>query len=76
IPAAPRATDLDELVCSCQAVPRRTIASAIREHGLRSAEQVGRHTRAGTGCGGCRPRIETLIGELEADAVAELRETV
>lgn len=76
VPAAPRAVELDELVCSCQAVPRRAIASAIRDHELRSAEQVGRHTRAGTGCGGCRPRIEALIGELEAEAVAELRGTV
>lgn len=69
----PSTGEADELVCSCQGVPRRTIVSAIRDHGLRSVEQVGRHTRAGTGCGGCRPRVEALLGAAEASVVAELR---
>jgi anaerobic selenocysteine-containing dehydrogenase/NADPH-dependent 2,4-dienoyl-CoA reductase/sulfur reductase-like enzyme/bacterioferritin-associated ferredoxin len=64
----------DELVCSCQGVPRRAIVTAIRDHGLRSVEQVGRHTRAGTGCGGCRPRVEALLGAAEAAVLAELRQ--
>ncbi|HEV7774553.1 MAG TPA: molybdopterin-dependent oxidoreductase [Conexibacter sp.] len=64
----------DELVCSCQAVPRATIAAAIRANALTSLEQVGRHTQAGTGCGGCRVRVQALLDEVEAATLAELRE--
>jgi ferredoxin-nitrate reductase len=73
--AAAEAANGDELVCSCQAVPRATIAAAIRANALTSVEQVGRHTQAGTGCGGCRIRMQALLDEAEAAAVAELRET-
>ncbi len=64
----------DELVCSCQAVPRATIAAAIRANALTTVAQVGRHTQAGTGCGGCRVRVQALLDEAEAATVAELRE--
>jgi len=65
----------DELVCSCQAVPRTAIERAIRANALTSVEQVGRHTQAGTGCGGCRVRVQALLDEAGAAAVAELRES-
>ena len=64
----------DELICSCQAVPRATIESAIRNHALTTVEQVSRRTQAGTGCGGCRLRVQALLDEHEAATVAELRE--
>jgi ferredoxin-nitrate reductase len=66
----------DELVCSCQAIPRATIEAAIRANALTTVEQVARHTQAGTGCGGCRVRVHGLLAEAEAEAVAELREGV
>ncbi len=64
----------DELVCSCQAVPRATIEAAIGAHALTTVEQVGRHTQAGTGCGGCRVRVQALLDEREAATIGELRE--
>jgi ferredoxin-nitrate reductase len=64
----------DELVCSCQAVARTTIEAAIRNDALRTVEQVGRRTQAGTGCGGCRLRVQALLDAAEADAIDELRE--
>lgn len=48
-------------VCSCQGVTRGEIVHAIRDRGLRSVEQVAEHTRASTGCGGCRPDVATLL---------------
>ncbi|HYM55081.1 MAG TPA: molybdopterin-dependent oxidoreductase [Solirubrobacteraceae bacterium] len=69
---APCAANGDELVCSCQAVPRATIERAIRDHALTTPEQVGCHTQAGTGCGGCRLRVQALLDEAEAATVAEL----
>jgi ferredoxin-nitrate reductase len=71
---APETATGDELVCSCQAVPRAAIESAIRANALRTVEQVGRHTQAGTGCGGCRLRVQALLDAVEAATVAELRE--
>ena len=73
--AAAAAANGDELICSCQAVPRATIEAAIRANALTTAEQVARHTQAGTGCGGCRVRVQALLAEMEEAAVAELRET-
>lgn len=72
--AMPETATGDELVCSCQAVPRATIEAAIRNHNLRSVEQVGRHTQAGTGCGGCRLRVQGLLDDAEAEAVGELHD--
>ncbi len=71
---APLAADGDELICSCQAVPRATIERAIRNHALSTPEQVARHTQAGTGCGGWRIRVQALLEEAEAATVAELGE--
>lgn len=71
---APKAANGDELVCSCQAVPRATIERAIANHALNTVEQVARHTQAGTGCGGCRIRVQALLDEAEAATLVELRE--
>jgi ferredoxin-nitrate reductase len=56
----------DELLCSCNVVPRADVVAAVRDRALDTVEQVGEHTRAGTGCGGCRPHITTLL-ERERD---------
>ena len=52
----------DELVCSCQGVTRATIDRAIERGGLRSVEEVAGATGASTGCGGCRPAVERILG--------------
>ncbi len=64
----------DELICSCQAVPRTTIEAAIRNHALTTVDQVSRRTQAATGCGGCRLRVQALLDDHEAATVAELRQ--
>jgi ferredoxin-nitrate reductase len=65
-PSASSATDQpaddDELICSCNAVTRGTISSAIRAGGLRTVAQIARSTRASTGCGSCVRDIEAILG--------------
>jgi ferredoxin-nitrate reductase len=56
----------DDLVCSCNAVSRGEIEAAVRARGLRSATEVGRETRAGTGCGSCVREIEALLRERDS----------
>jgi len=48
-------------VCSCQGVTRGEIVHAIRDRALETVEQVAEHTRASTGCGGCRPDVQALL---------------
>jgi assimilatory nitrate reductase catalytic subunit len=57
------ASDSGPLVCSCFAVGREAIASAIRAHGLRDVREVGARLKAGTNCGSCLPEIRALLAE-------------
>ncbi|MHB8694579.1 MAG: molybdopterin-dependent oxidoreductase [Solirubrobacteraceae bacterium] len=63
--SGPSATvdDLDPSinVCSCQAVTRGAIIHAIRDRNLTTVPEIAEHTRASTGCGGCRPDLERLL---------------
>ena len=58
----------DELLCACNVVLRADVLAAVRDRALRTVEQVGRHTRAGTGCGGCRPQITALLERERAES--------
>jgi NAD(P)H-nitrite reductase large subunit len=60
--AANQPADDDELICSCNAVTRGTIVSAIRAGGLHTVAQVARTTRASTGCGSCAREVEAILG--------------
>ncbi len=48
-------------VCSCQGVTRGEIVHAIRDRALETVAQVAEHTRASTGCGGCRSDVSALL---------------
>jgi nitrite reductase (NADH) large subunit len=57
-------------ICSCNDVSKGAICRALRD-GLTAVAEVKKHTRAGTGCGGCVPLIEQLVKqELTARGVA------
>lgn len=60
-PTAPVAADPAATVCSCNAVTAGEIQAAIRRDGLTTVAQVGRSTRATTGCGGCLADVEELL---------------
>lgn len=54
----------DEIICNCFEVTRGTIEDAIREKGLKTVEEVGEATQAGTGCGGCQDLIQEILDEV------------
>lgn len=58
-PAA-QATGREATVCICNAVSVGAVEDAITG-GCESVAEVGRCTRAGTGCGGCRARIAEML---------------
>jgi nitrite reductase (NADH) large subunit len=68
-PGATAACEIDAQVCSCNNVGERQIREAIRGQELATVAQVKSCTLAGTGCGGCLPRVADLLeAELQASA--------
>jgi nitrite reductase (NADH) large subunit len=63
-------TDLPDTaqVCNCNGVSKGKIISAVKA-GHRSLKNVCDATRAGTGCGSCKPHIQALL-ELASDGLA------
>jgi len=48
-------------VCDCNGVCKGAIVAAVREQGLTSKQEVMAVTRAGTGCGSCKPLVAELV---------------
>ncbi len=53
--------DRGRTICVCHGVGAREIEDAIEAHALEDAEALGRLTKAGTGCGSCRPEIQRML---------------
>src|SRR5262249_7904373 len=53
----------DSQVCSCNNVSERQIRTSIRDGKLTTIAEVKHCTQAGTGCGGCLPRVGDLLKE-------------
>ncbi|ATQ69789.1 MULTISPECIES: nitrate reductase [Methylosinus] len=48
-------------ICICHGVGAKEIEAAIARDAAPSVDSIGRATRAGTGCGSCRPEIHRLV---------------
>lgn len=53
----------ERIVCKCFSVTDKKIIRAIRENNLKTVEEVTSYTKAGGGCGKCRPEIEKILKE-------------
>lgn len=53
-------------ICHCNGIMKSEIVQAIKEKGLKSVEEVGEATEAGTICGGCIPDIEDILKEVNS----------
>jgi nitrite reductase (NADH) large subunit len=57
----------DALICSCEAISKGAICSAVND-GATSLDAIKKCTKAATGCGGCAPMVKDLIsGTLKAN---------
>lgn len=54
----------DEIICNCMEVTKTTIVKAIKDKGLKTVEEVGDATDAGTVCGGCQDDIQDILDEV------------
>lgn len=55
---------MSEIICHCFDVSREEIEKAIHEQGLKTVDEVGEATNAGTGCGGCQDQIQEILDEI------------
>jgi bacterioferritin-associated ferredoxin len=56
--------DEDVEICHCNNIMRSEIIKAIKEKGLKTADEVGEETTAGTVCGSCISDIEDILQEI------------
>jgi len=54
----------DEIICNCNEITRGEIVKAINDKGLKTVEEVGEATDAGTGCGACQDDIQEILDEI------------
>ncbi|MBM49843.1 MAG: hypothetical protein CMP27_08425 [Roseibacillus sp.] len=57
----------DSVVCHCHGVTEVDLRLVIRETGASSVEEVSSRTKAGTGCGACRCKLNRVLSGLPAD---------
>lgn len=57
----------DARICNCNGVAKGTIVAAVKA-GKRSLPLLCEATRAGTGCGSCKPQVQALL-EMAADGL-------
>lgn len=53
----------ERIVCKCFSVTDKKIIRAIKENSLKTVEEITNYTKAGGGCGKCKPEIEMLLKE-------------
>lgn len=62
-PAKKELVGEEKIICKCFSVTDKKIIRAIKENNLKTVEQVTYYTKAGGGCGNCKPEIEELLNE-------------
>ncbi len=53
----------ERIICKCFSVTDQKIIRAIKENNLKTVEEVTHYTKAGGGCGKCKPEIQKLLNE-------------
>ncbi|WP_209403393.1 nitrite reductase large subunit NirB [Pseudozobellia sp. WGM2] len=51
------------VICSCEAVTKGAICCSVLDDGNETVKSVSKATKAGTGCGGCKPMLTDLVTE-------------
>jgi len=54
----------DTTLCTCYNVSENEVRRVITENGLTTVDEVTNYTKAGGGCGKCRPKIQAILDEL------------
>jgi NifU-like protein len=60
-----------KVICTCFGVTEEEITRVARENSLTTVDQVTHYTKAGGGCGGCKPDIEAILEKLRREREAK-----
>ena len=64
-----------KVVCNCFGVTEEEIERVTRENRLTTVEQVTNYTKAGGGCGKCKPQIEAIVERIVRERAEADRKT-
>jgi len=59
-----------KVVCRCFGVTDKLIEKVVRDHGLKTIEEVTNYCKAGGGCQGCHREIQAIIDRITGQATA------
>ena len=63
-----------KFVCNCKCVTKAEVIASIRKNGANSFPDVRTITLATTGCGRCKPEVESIVDtELRRHAVRNMQ---
>lgn len=63
-------------ICSCESVSKGAICGAIQDGSCNDLGDVVSATRAGTGCGGCKPMVKDLVDATLKSLGKEVKDTI
>jgi nitrite reductase (NAD(P)H) len=63
----------DTQICSCHNVSKGTITTAVKDETCKSIGDLKACTKAGTGCGGCMPLVQTIFNKTMASMGQEVK---
>ena len=64
----------DKIVCECFWVSEDKIREVVKEHGLKTVEEVTNYTKAGGKCGKCHNEIKRIIAEVNGTPIEEVKQ--
>ena len=64
------------IICSCESVTKGDIYSAITEKACENVKAIAKCTKAGTGCGGCKPMVNDLLTETLKSLGKTVKQTI
>ena len=67
--------DNEAQICSCHNVTKGMISGCIKQDGCKSIGEVKAKIKAGTGCGGCMPLVQSIFNT-EMKAAGNYRKSV
>jgi NifU-like protein len=60
----------EKIVCACFGVSENEVLRVVRENSLTTVEQITNFCKAGGGCGQCKPELQALLDQVEAERQA------
>ncbi len=64
------------LICSCESVSKGDLYNAVTESACESMKSLCSNTKAGTGCGGCKPMVKDILLATLKQSGKEVREVI